>query len=207
MCGTAIFSFTRFFRGSSTRESCQVGESFGGLRGLQEQRSMMSRTHSTRHKLRHKRSLWQSRFWNAKVLSNEPRNGCSSWKQKELPNSLHWSKAEHVLSGWRQKQQASCQCRQPLPSWKRKFPVFDQSWPPRTAPPAATRRPTCEEATIARRFCPQHSRGGGVVVEVQATGDGRCNIVGQHSGRRKIGNSDWGGSSPVAGVDSNPLRR
>ena len=33
----------------------------------------------------------------------------------------------------------------------------------------------------------------------------RCNIVGQHSGRRKIGNSDCGGSSPVAGVDSTPF--
>ena len=33
LCGTAIFSLTRFRRGSSTRESCQVGESFGGPRG------------------------------------------------------------------------------------------------------------------------------------------------------------------------------
>ena len=43
------------------------------------------------------------------------------------------------------------------------------------------------------------------MVEVQATADGRCNIVGQHSGRRKIGNSDCGGSRPVAGVDSTPF--
>ena len=67
----------------------------------------------------------RTRFWSARGLSNVPRNGCSSWKQKELPKLIRWSKAEHVLFGWRPKQQASCQCH-----WKRKSPVFERSWPP-----------------------------------------------------------------------------
>ena len=91
--------------------------------------------------------------------------------------------------------------QQPFSSWERKFPS-----PNRVGrhTHSATSRPTCQEATIARRFCPQHSRGGGVVVEVQATGD---DVIGQHSGRLEIGNSNCGGEQPSCGRGLNPFRR
>ena len=119
-------------------------------------------------------------------------------KQKAKIASLEQNRAR--FSGWRQNNKPVWQChprQQPFPSWKWKFPS-----PNRVGrhTHSATSRPTCQEATIARRFCPQHSRGGGVVVvEVQATGD---DVIGQHSGRLEIGNSNCGGSSPIAVVDS-----
>ena len=90
------------------------------------------------------------------------------------------------MSGWRKQQQASFQChhhRQPLPSWKRKFPVADDQ----------------PGNQVAKILSPTQSRSG-VLVEVQTTGDGRCNIVSTVDVARLATVIAW--SSPVAGVDS-----
>ena len=59
-----------------------------------------------------------------------------------------------------------------------------------------------EETPIARGFRAQHSRGGGVVVEEQTTGDGRRNHFRQHIGCREIGFGHCRGRRSVASLDA-----
>ena len=70
-------------RSSCSPDSVEVAREkvakFGGPRGLFRSRGRCCQERARQGtNLRHKRSLWQSRFWNVKVSSNEPTNGCSS---------------------------------------------------------------------------------------------------------------------------------
>ena len=172
-CATAIFPFARFRRGSSSRESCQVGESSGGSRGHYRSRGRCNQERSRQSTRCGTRDPWENRLRSARDSSNVPRNGCSSWTQKELPKVHCWSKAEHVLFGWRQKQHSNRQCRHlqhrwPFPSWKRNSPVPGQSWQPHTQRHQEINQ---RKKPTAQRFRPQHSRGGRVVAEVQEMED------------------------------------
>ena len=88
---------------------------------------------------------------------------CPSPVAAQCPGSMTWRRAEHVLPGCRRKQQLMQQrhhhrqSQQLCPSWKRKFPASEPSWP-RVRIPVGTvdlKGPVLKRQCRREEFVPQ----------------------------------------------------